>query len=218
MRLKHGNNQTWATGQVAGLPPSAGIEATAPARAASFIADLFVPIGQALTTGALVGGLVAFIVWRAAPKWGGVFDLWLGLGLGIAAVAWLLILFDTRRLLWAVERVTGLDLDQDGAKGEPVERLIIANAAAGQREAAQREAADRASGFYRFVAALAVKGTAARTWEPVLTRPVYQEYRDALIRLGWARWCSVDRDGRPNEKRGWELTAEPAEILKRISG
>lgn len=216
--MKHGNNSTWAAGQAAGLPQSAGIEATAPARAASFIADLFVPIGQALTTGALLAGLVAFIVWRAAPEWGGVFDLWLGLGLGIAALAWLLILVDTRRLLWAIERVIGADLDSDGAQGKPEERLVIVNAPQGQKEATQREAAAEASGFAQFVAALPVRGTAARTWEPILTRPVYTEYRDALIKLGWAKWASVDRDGNPNEKKGWVLVLDPAEMLKRISG
>jgi hypothetical protein len=218
VRLKHGNNYTWATGQAAGLPPSAGIEALAPARPAAFGADLRVPIGQALVTGLLIGGLVAFLVARILPGWGGVLDLWLGLGLAIAAATWLLLLVETRRLLWAIERVAGLDLNGDGAQGEPAERVIIANAAAGQREAAQREAAGRASGFAQFVAALPTRGTAARTWEPILTRPVYQEYRDALIRLGWAKWASVDQDGQPNEKKGWALTMAPAEILAKISG
>jgi hypothetical protein len=218
VRLKHGNNYTWATGQAAGLPPSAGMTATAPARPAAFGADLFVPIGQALVTGLLIGGLVAFLVARILPGWGGVLDLWLGLGLAIAAGVWVLLLRESRALLWQSEKILGVDLNGDGAKGPPAERVIIANAAAGQREAAQREAAGNASGFARFVGALAVKGTAERTWEPILTRPVYQQYRDVLIRLGWAKWKSIDRDGRPNETKGWKLTQDPAEIIKRISG
>ena len=55
-------------------------------------------------------------------------------------------------------------------------------------------------------------------WEGELGREVYQDYRDTLIRIGWARWNSTRANGKPNERRGWELTTDPAEILKRISG
>jgi hypothetical protein len=183
------------------------------------VADLLVPIGQALVTGALLAGLLVFVLSElVAGVDGDLLKMWAGAGLAISTVAWLLLLVDTRRLLWAVERVTGLDIDGDQQVGKPGERLVILNAGQARQEAAQLDNAQRASNFARFVAALPVKGTAARTWEPILTRPVYQDYRDALIRLGWARWASVDGDGRPNERRGWELTQDPAEIVRRISG
>jgi hypothetical protein len=172
-----------------------------------------------MVTGALLGGLLVFVIGEVAPGFGGdLFKVWAITALAITAGAWLILLGQTRRLLWAVEKLTGQDLDQNGVIGKPQERLIIVNAAQGQVEAAQRENAQRASEFARFVARLPVMGTSQRTWESELGRLTYTEFRDALIRLGWARWLSVKPDGTPNERRGWELTVSAAEILERISG
>jgi hypothetical protein len=203
--------------QPAAIPPGVEAETSTPARPAGFVSDVLVPLVQALITGALLAGVVVFAVARTDYD-GDLLGLWGILALTISSVAWLVLLGQTRRLLWVLERVTGADLDGDGVKGKPQERVVIVNAARAQAEAAQQENADRASQFAQFVAALPTKGTAARVWEGELGRETYQQYRAALIRLGWAKWNSLDGDGQPNERKGWALTIPAEDILKRISG
>jgi len=203
--------ETW---QVA---PGTEAERAAPSRAANLASDLLVPLGQALVTGGLLAGLAVFLLGELAPGWDvNRWKVWAALALGISAVAWLLLLGQTRRLLWSLERVTGLDLDRDGQAGEPAERVIILNAGQGQAEAARRENAERTSRFVDFVRRLPLRGTTQRFWESEIGRDLYCEYRDALIRLGWAKWNSTNGHGEPNVTRGWTLTMDPAEILKRI--
>lgn len=96
----------------------ADLQMETPARAPGFVSDLVVPFGQALTTGALVSGLVAFAASRTEYD-GDLLALWFGLALGIGTVAWVLLLVDTRKLLRQIERLTGLDLDGDGTAGDP---------------------------------------------------------------------------------------------------
>ena len=100
----------------------------------------------------------------------------------------------------------------------PNERVVIVNAGQSREEVAQRENAHKASEFAQFVAALPTKGTSQRAWESEIGRETWAEYRDALIRLGWAEWNSIKRDGTPNETKGWTLTLSVEEILARISG
>jgi hypothetical protein len=115
--MKRYNGMPWVQPAQVGTMPPAEVETTAPARPASFIADVVVPLVQAVVTGALVAGVVTAIA--ASRGSGNLFALWGGLTLGISAIAWLVLLFDTRRLLWGIERLTGLDLDRDGTKGKP---------------------------------------------------------------------------------------------------
>jgi hypothetical protein len=180
------------------------------------VADLLVPLGQAVITGALLAGVVVYIAARRDYD-GDLLTLWAGVGLPASTLVWLVLLFDSRRLLRVVETLTGLDLDRDGHVGKPKERVVIVNAARGQVEAAQRENAQRQSQFARWVAQLPTRGTAARTWERELGRETYQEWRDSLIRLGWAKWNSLRADGTPNERKGWTLVLPAAEILRRVS-
>lgn len=193
------------------------LEQRAPSRPAELVADLLVPIGQAVFTGALLGGLVVFVASRTRYE-GDLWALWLGVALAVATVTWVLLLMDSRRLLWALERATGLDINRDGTKGKPGERVVIVGAARGQLKQQQEERAETQSQFARFVKGIPVKGTDLRTWEPIMGRETYQDYRDALIRIGWARWRSIGTDGKPRERQGWELVVDPEEILDRISG
>lgn len=206
--------QPWA----AGGQPAVGAEVeTSPTRAADLVADLLVPVGQALVTGALAGGLVVFGFSEVAPGWDvNHVKAFAGVALTVAAVTWGLLLVDTRRLLWGIERVIGLDLDRDGHQGEPQERLVVVNAGKAQEQASERRQTERASQFAQFVAALPARGTAARTWEKNLARDTYQDYRDTLIRLGWAEWNSTKRNGQPNERRGWRLVWDVQDILARL--
>lgn len=195
------------------------METTIPTRPASFIADVVVPLVQALVTGALLGGLVVFALGELSPGWAvEPFKVWAGVGLAISTVAWMVLLGQTRRLLWTIEKLTGLDLDGDQRAGKPTERVVIVGAGKAKEQATQRTNEQRASLFAQFVAGIPVKGTALRAWETEMGRETFQDYRDALIRLGWAEWNSIKKDGTPNERQGWELTMPAADILERISG
>ena len=111
--------QPWATAE-----PGPGGELQRESRPADLVADLLVPLGQAGVTGSLVGGLIAYAV-KALGYPGEILPLAGGLALAIAAGTWLLLLSDVRRrLLWAVERVTGQDLNHDGATGDPTKRVL----------------------------------------------------------------------------------------------
>jgi len=188
------------------------MERQEPARAASFVADVGVPLTQAAITGAVVSGLVVFLVSELAPGFDAdLVKVWFGLALAISAFAWLVLLMDTRRLLWAVERVLGADLDGDRHLGKPKERVVVLNAGRGQGAAAGREDVSRLRGFASFVARLPHKGTQLRSWEKELGRDVYQMYRDSLLDAGFARWRSDD------ERQGWELSVPVREILSRLA-
>lgn len=209
----------WAQQASWQMPEGTELTSEAPARPADVLADVVVPVLQSAITGAVIAGVLVFLAWEVVPDLdGNPLKVWAALALGIGAVAWLLLLADTRRLLWAIEKVTGRDLDGDQLAGPPGERVVIVNAAAAQREAVQRADAQRVSQFADFVRRLPTRGTALRAWEGELGRDLYAEYRDALVRLGWAAWNSTNRDGSPNERQGWALTMDPVDILRRIEG
>jgi hypothetical protein len=187
-------------------------------RPAGIIPDLVVPVGQAVVTGALLAGTVTVIVgqtdWRYTGNLGA---LWAGLTLAISGIAWLLLLRDSRKLLWTLERWTKRDLDQDGQVGKPQERLVLLNAAQGQRHSHQRAQDQEHSEFVEFVRRLDVFGTSQRTWEPQIGRADYLRFRDFLLESSYAEWNAYDDDGEPHERRGWSLTMPASEIVKRIS-
>lgn len=199
------------------IPAGVQVEMAVPARVASFTADVVVPASQAVVTGVLVAGLATF----AADRLGYGDDLrtwFLGWALAVSGLAWVVLLREHRRLLWSLETATGADLDKDGHVGKPRERVIVVNASQGKREQEQAEQAERRSDFASFVAGLDVRGTGLREWERDIGRQKYTEFRDVLLRCGWARWVSVKGDGTPNERQGWELVKPVSEILDRVSG
>lgn len=198
------------------IPPGSEVESATPARAADLVADLLVPLGQAAVTGGLLGGLFVFLLAEVGGFKGDLVKVWALASLAVAAVAWVILLLDSRRLLWALERVTGRDLDGDRQVGEPQERLVFLNRERARQDAAQARRADEWSTFVSFVKALQHRGTGYDAWESVIGRGRYVEYRDALIDYGLARWRSYGPNGRPNFKQGWKLTASPEDILERL--
>jgi hypothetical protein len=99
------------------------VETTSPIRAATFVADVVVPAAQAGISGALISGAVTFVVSRT-DWYGSLLTLWLGVTVIVSCLAWVVLLMDSRRLLWAVERLTGKDLDGDGRAGQPEKQTI----------------------------------------------------------------------------------------------
>ena len=116
----------WApasSSQVATTP--AEVERAEATRAAGFTSDVVVPLVQSLVTGALIGGLALVMLEELLPTFGGdPLKVWIGVTLGVAAASWLLLLRDTRRLLWGIERLIGLDLDRDQEVGKPSKRTL----------------------------------------------------------------------------------------------
>ena len=166
----------------------------------------------------MLGALAVFLAGELAPDLDvHPLKLWGMAALGCTAIAWMILLGQTRRLLWLQERITGQDLDGDGETGPPRERVVFVNAPQAAQEAHQRQEHAEAGRFEQFIAGLAIHGTTQAYWERKLGRDTANEYRDALIQMGWARWRSVGGDGTPNRSQGWELVIEPKEILSRIS-
>lgn len=193
----------------------ADLSMSTPVRPAGFVSDLVVPFGQSLITGALLAGLVTFIVGQTDYA-GRLTPLWFGLMLAIGTLSWLALLVDTRKLLRTIEKLSGLDLDRDGSVGKPQERIITVNAPAARLEAAeaaqQREQAETACELAEFVARLPAIGTDARTWEKRIGRDQYQAFRGVLLEMGWATWNSPQ-----DKRRGWSLVLPVRKILQRIT-
>jgi hypothetical protein len=93
--------------------PAAPVEVQTiqPARAASVASDVWVPLLQSVASGIFVGGIAALIAQDI--------KVWPVAALVVASLAWVLLLFDSRRLLWALERWTNHDFDKDGFRGQP---------------------------------------------------------------------------------------------------
>ena len=195
------------------------VEAREPARPASFTGDLLVPLAQALVTGCVAAGALIALGLEVGVAWGGApLRAWAIAALLIVCASWLVLLGQTRRLLWKVETLTGLDLDGDGQRGKPSsgDRVVFLNAKGEPTPAPSPPPEPKPMGIAEFVGLLDVRGTGYRAWEKRLPRLVYQGYRDALIRAGWAAWRSVREDGTANTKQGWELIKRQDWILDRI--
>ncbi len=137
---------------------------------------------------------------------------------GAILVVWVLALARFENIVFAVETITGLDLNRDGAIGKTPhveERIIVANAGVVPKRTPNAPA--RNTQFAMFVRDLNTRGTGGTVWERELGRDTYRHYRDTLIRLKWARWKSVGARGKVNEKQGWELVLDPDEIVRRLS-
>jgi hypothetical protein len=193
-------------------------ERAAPARPAGIIADVLVPLLQSAISGALLAALLVFVLSELVPDWDAdLLKVWAITALAITAVAWLLLLGQTRRLLWALERVTKLDIDQNGTIGQPRDRLVFVDRERAKEETTQAHERGEWLTFVSFIKQLPVRGTTITEWEGALGRDRYYEYRDCLIDYGFAKWRSYSKDGNPNVRQGWELTATVDDILDRIS-
>lgn len=118
--------QAWGKGQGGpDLAQGADLTMTTPTRPAGFVSDWLVILLQSMTTGALVAGLVIFLMGELTPAWEvNRLKVWAGLALAISAGVWVFLLKDTRKLLRQIETLTGLDLNRDGAIGDQEPRRL----------------------------------------------------------------------------------------------
>lgn len=197
------------------LPPGAEAEIAQPARPANLASDVLVPLVQALVTGALLGGLVVFTLGEIVPDLDvDPLKAWAGLALAISTVAWLLLLGQTRRLLWALEKVTRLDLDGDRQVGQPspVVRVEVTNG--------QREMYLDLPGRPEALATMALgvlngRSLAEGTWSGrggLFSRSEFRQIRDILIERGLAVWRNPEA-----KAQGVELTAAGRAVFRRLA-
>lgn len=104
--------------------PAPSQETLVPARPASLISDVLVPLLQALISGGLLAAVFVWVIGEIRPDDPYLWTYWQGLALFLAAVFWLALLGQTRKLLWAAERWFDVDLDRDGYRGDPAKRTI----------------------------------------------------------------------------------------------
>jgi hypothetical protein len=210
--------ETWPAPMIA--PPAnerqalPGFSTWQPYRSPDTESDVVVPLLQAAVSAA-AGGLVV-----------GAVALFLGAGFvqsvrlaGLAgalvlAGAWLWRLGAATRTLAGIERVTGRDMNGDGAIGRPGVALVNpgrARAEAGR--AAQDDQAARNRGeLLAFTRRCYAAGTSERQQGIAPgERAAYTTHRDALLALGVARWRSP---GSP--RAGWVMTVPEAQASELV--
>jgi len=124
--------------------------------------------------------------------------------LAVAAVVMLAMAF--RDLVNYMERASGRDLDRDGDVGLPGSPFVLVNA---RKQEPDPEAKLKAQAL-EFLQGCAVD-TSARRWEPVLGRQRFQQWRDSLIKGGFAEWLNPQQ-----QKLGWRLKVGWQEIVKHL--
>ena len=110
-------------------------------------------------------------------------------------------------LIDVAERLTGLDINQDGTIAGDPERLVIF----GRKQAAPAETErDR---FRHFVFGCSVpKQTTLEYWAGQGWSEIeWSAMRDSLIDYGFASWNKADR-----RQLGWHLTLEPESIMEQV--
>jgi hypothetical protein len=139
--------------------PLLPIERQHPSRAPSVHSDASTPLRQAAISGTLVGSSLTLIVMLLMLRAeGGIFGdggwfllaLWAGSTLIVTTVLWFFQLAAAQRTIWTVERVTGLDLDGDGERGDPLRWLPIHREGEVSRRASD-PAAETWQAFEQFV-------------------------------------------------------------------
>ena len=92
-----------------------------PARAASVASDVAVPALQSLISGAVAGAVTLAL----CVAFGWQMRIAGAVALAVLALAWVWLLVDHRRLLWAVENLTHADVNRDGAIGQPEPARLV---------------------------------------------------------------------------------------------
>ena len=92
-----------------------------PARAASVASDVAVPALQSLISGVVAGAVTLAL----CVAFGWQMRIAGAVALAVLALAWVWLLVDHRRLLWAVENLTHADVNRDGAIGQPEPARLV---------------------------------------------------------------------------------------------
>jgi hypothetical protein len=194
--------------------PAAGgggfrVESQTPLRVSRVESEVIVPLLQTAITAGIVAVGLAVLTWRLDWSW----DVPIIGFVGVLAAMWAWRLLRSDRLMWALERMTGEDLNHDKAIGKP--GITLFNPEAARQEArghAQQQQSESAkSELIAFVGRCAVSGTSEGSLGIAPgRRGDYVECRDALLHLGIAEWTDPQR-----RSAGWRLVVAP-EIAAQI--
>ena len=190
-----------------GLPGTVEIER--PTARPTLEGMVLVPFFQALIIGVVAGLLITW----ALVDWLEALAGWWPAG-GVAVLACFGLSFvakvaSAEATLWTVERIIGQDLTGDKVIGKPEAHLVtITGPGASMLTPEERKRAQ----FITFIRAIAATGDTSRErFEASLGRGQYEEFRDALIHVGWARWIDPE-----NHRLGWELIEDPEVIIEGV--
>lgn len=173
----------WERGQAFALgapPPGSEYSREVPAADLSGVeAGVKAPLFQALLTGAAVGAVTVILtIWKSWPWVTPIVAAVIA-----AALAWWLLLLNTRGLLKTVEQVIGRDLDGDGQIGFSVE---ITDLTGGKKQMRLARFPGRPEHVRKF-AQTAVDG--APTPEgAAMSRRKFNAIRDEALRRGLVTW------------------------------
>ena len=197
------------------VAPGTSLRRDVPIRSPSVAADVGVPFLLALASATVTFAAVGIVA--IALRW----------SVGVPAVAaalalflvWFWRLMKWESLLWATERITGIDLDRDGAVGEPGRRTVQLEIVRPDQPgmfqylnmpeelfAKLPEVANRLinSGTPFSQSAMTGKGRP-------LSRNEFNELRDLLVARGAAQWRDED-----NPTRGVDLTPYGKAVMRKL--
>lgn len=194
------------------VPAGHELETAIPARPANLASDVAVPLLQAAVTGCMAG-LALVIIANLAELDIDLFYLWGGASLGVGFIAWLVLLGQTRRLLWAIERLVGLDLDGDQVSGPPTKIQVEVTQGKQQMYLELPGSPQALATLARGV--LGGRSFAEDSWSgrgQPFSRGEFRELRDALIERRLATWRNPDAP-----TQGVVLTAAGRAVFRRLA-
>jgi hypothetical protein len=183
----------------------------APRRWPSPRSDVATPLGQAVITALVVTIAPAWMLsrefdWQILPTFGLLFSV-------VLALAWLWRLGVITDTLWDVEKVTGLDLNRDGAVGRPRPSVHVEIASGNSQQYVDIEGLETIQALRRF----AILGVTNRLNERAVksqfgwSREQWQETRDELVRRGVLSW-----NGQEGSTQGVSLTETGEKVMRAI--
>lgn len=111
--------------------------------------------------------------------------------------------------LYVAETLSRRDINHDGYVGEPATTFV--NPYQGQANAQREAAQEWRKGLLSFVRQCETVGTSGPAWEKRIPRSQYEDYRDTLLKSGFAVWISER-----NHLQGWKLATDAESIAAQI--
>jgi len=179
-----------------------------PFRKQDIPSDVWVPLLQSLITGILAAVVFSVITPQIAgwPWYAGLI-----IGLFVLAMAWTILLWAGRSMLWVIEEVTGVDINQDGHIGKPDTPLTKIEVKDGHStRLADLPGDEDLTKFCRWVAAGdSFSERTAQACGYGVTN--FRKLRDIFISRRWAYWKNP-----ASPQQGIELTLGGRHIIREL--
>ena len=169
----------------------------------AFMASVVIPACQSFVTAFGLGVSAGMLAWAAGYTADALGAGVTGGALGFVACFWVLTWRAGHSAICVTDDTT---MVPSAPMPSGKSRLVLVNAKP-NADAGQ----DRAARFAAFVESCELDNSVRRLRGLGYTDSEISDFRDALIRLGWARWNS------DNPRNGWALTADPDSILEAMT-